>query len=199
MSPGFSVSRTTNRAPFLLARTALPQAIRTRGPRYDALGRLRFRFRMVGKPGSNPVISCSTRRPSETSSLLGFPFRGRKMNAMMRRSAWLHWLLSAYLWLISWIPLGHWNRQREGTLLQALLSGRGIQAADLGMLAFVTLPAVLFWIAYKRNSFWFARRCVVGDANSILVASLHLRHGYDLATRLREGSHHEGSTPSRRS
>ena len=58
------------------------------------------------------------------------------MNAMMRRSAWLHWLLSAYLWLISWIPLGNWNRLRESTLLQALLSGRGAQAADLGMLAF---------------------------------------------------------------
>jgi hypothetical protein len=24
------------------------------------------------------------------------------------------------------------------------------------MLVFVTLPAVLFWVAYKRNSFWFA-------------------------------------------
>jgi hypothetical protein len=30
------------------------------------------------------------------------------------------------------------------------------RAGDLGMLMFVTLPAVLFWVAYKRNSFWFA-------------------------------------------
>ena len=74
----------------------------------------------------------------------------------MRRSAWLHWLLTAYLWVILWIPLGNWNRQREGTLLQALLSGRGLQAGDLGVLAFVTVPGVLFWVAYKRNSFWFA-------------------------------------------
>jgi len=77
------------------------------------------------------------------------------MIAMMRRSAWLHWLLAAYLWLIAWIPLGNWNRQRDGTLLEALRSGRGIHAGDWGMLAFVALPAVLFWAAYKRNSFWF--------------------------------------------
>jgi hypothetical protein len=78
------------------------------------------------------------------------------MTAMMRRSAWLHWLLTAYLWLISWIPLGNWNRQHEATLLQALLSGGGIHAGDLGMLAFVTLPAILFWVAYKRDSLWLA-------------------------------------------
>jgi len=43
----------------------------------------------------------------------------------------------------------------DGTLLEALRSGRGIHAGDWGMLAFVALPAVLFWAAYKRNSFWF--------------------------------------------
>ncbi|MFN7995124.1 MAG: hypothetical protein U0Q18_16065 [Bryobacteraceae bacterium] len=74
----------------------------------------------------------------------------------MERSAWLHLLLTVYLWLISWIPLGNWNRQREGTLLQVLLGGRGIDVEDLGMLVFVTLPGVLFWLAYKRRSFWFA-------------------------------------------
>jgi hypothetical protein len=31
-----------------------------------------------------------------------------------------------------------------------------MQLGDWGRLAFVTLPAVLFWIAYKRNSLWFA-------------------------------------------
>jgi hypothetical protein len=75
---------------------------------------------------------------------------------MFRRSAFLHCLLTGYLWLISWIPLGNWNRQRDGTLLRELLSGQRMDAGDFGMLAFVTLPAVLFWIAYKRNSFWFA-------------------------------------------
>lgn len=75
---------------------------------------------------------------------------------MMRRSAWLHWLLTSYLWLISWIPLGNWNRQREGTLLEALRRGAAIHAGDWGMLVFVTLPGVLFWAAYKRSSFWLA-------------------------------------------
>ncbi|HEV2198082.1 MAG TPA: hypothetical protein VGR55_21045 [Candidatus Acidoferrum sp.] len=78
------------------------------------------------------------------------------MIPMMRLSARLHWLLSAYLWLIAWIPLGNWNRQREGTLLQAIHSGAGVHAGDWGMLVFVTLPAVLFWVAYRRNSFWLA-------------------------------------------
>ncbi|HYL61077.1 MAG TPA: hypothetical protein VE077_00525 [Candidatus Methylomirabilis sp.] len=81
----------------------------------------------------------------------------------MRRSAWLHWLLAAYLWLIAWIPLGNWNRQREGTLLEALLGGRGIEAGDFGMLAFVTLPGVLFWVAYRRKSFWFGVAASVFD------------------------------------
>lgn len=86
------------------------------------------------------------------------------MTAMMRRSAWLHWLLTAYLWLISWIPLGNWNRQPEGTLLQGLFAGRAMEASDLGVLGFVTLPAVLFWLAYQRNSFWFVVPALTLDA-----------------------------------
>jgi len=74
---------------------------------------------------------------------------------MIRYSAWLHFLLAAYLWLVSWIPLGNWNRQRDGQLLPALLHGNRLGADDLFMLAFVTLPAVLFWLAYKRSSFRF--------------------------------------------
>jgi hypothetical protein len=71
---------------------------------------------------------------------------------MMRRSAWLHVSLSAYLWLIASIPLGNWNRQRGGTLLTAILAGQPIDSGDIGMLVFVTLPAVLFWFAYRRLS-----------------------------------------------
>jgi len=81
---------------------------------------------------------------------------------MMKLSAWLHWLLAAYIWLIAWIPLGNWNGQREGTLT-ALLGGRGIGAGDLGFLAFVSLPAVLFWVAYKHNSLWFALAALTFD------------------------------------
>jgi hypothetical protein len=91
---------------------------------------------------------------------LGFftQFRWRAaviMIRMLRHSAWLHCLLTAYLWLVSWIPLGNWNRQRDGQLLPALLHGYRIGADDAFMLAFITLPAGLFWLAYKRSSFWF--------------------------------------------
>ena len=91
------------------------------------------------------------------------------MAVMMKRSAWLHCLLTAYLWLVSWIPLGNWNREREGTLLQAIRRGRGIQAGDWGMIAFVTLPALLFWVAYKRNSFWFALSALALDVVWLLM------------------------------
>ena len=74
---------------------------------------------------------------------------------MLRYSAWLHVLLSGYLWLVAWIPLGNWNRQPDGQLLPALLHGQRIGADDIILLAFVTVPAVLFWVAYKRRSFWF--------------------------------------------
>jgi len=72
----------------------------------------------------------------------------------MKRAMWVHCLLSGYLWLIAWIPLGNWNRQRGGTFLTALLEGRAIEAGDIGMLLFISLPAVLFWLAFKRHSFW---------------------------------------------
>ena len=82
----------------------------------------------------------------------------------MRRSAWLHWLLALYLWLIAWIPLGNWNRQRDETLLIILRTRGAIQAEDVGMLAFVTLPAILFWVAYKRNSLAFGLSALGLDA-----------------------------------
>jgi hypothetical protein len=62
----------------------------------------------------------------------------------MKRGTWLHCLLSGYLWLIAWIPLGSWNRQRGGTIITALLEGRASEAGDLGMLLFISLPAILF-------------------------------------------------------
>ena len=81
----------------------------------------------------------------------------------MRRGAWAHCVLSAYLWLIAWIPLGNWNRQRSGTFLTALLAGRAIETGDMGMLVFISLPAILFWVAYKRHSFWFGVGALVAD------------------------------------
>ena len=81
----------------------------------------------------------------------------------MRCGAWMHFLLSAYLWLIAWIPLGNWNRQRGGTFLTALLEGRAIETGDVGMLVFISLPAVLFWVAYKRYNFWCGVLALVTD------------------------------------
>ena len=72
---------------------------------------------------------------------------------MLRVSAWTHVLLAAYLWLVASVPLGNWNRQRDPQLIPALLQGTGITASDLVTLAFVSLPAVLFWIAYRRQRF----------------------------------------------
>ena len=88
---------------------------------------------------------------------------------MVKRSAWLHLLLTLYLWLISRIPLGNWNRQRDGTLLQALLDGKGIEAGDLIMLVLVALPAVLFWMAYKRVRFWLAISALALDCVWLLM------------------------------
>ena len=47
--------------------------------------------------------------------------------------------------------------------MEALRSGAGIHARDWGMLVSVTLPAVLFWAAYKRSSFWFAVPALILD------------------------------------
>jgi hypothetical protein len=74
---------------------------------------------------------------------------------MMKQSLWAHCTLTAYLWIISAIPLGNWNRQPSELLLPALLRGHGLAPADLGMLLFISLPAILFWIAYRRSSLWF--------------------------------------------
>lgn len=81
----------------------------------------------------------------------------------MRLSAWLHWLLAIYLWLITWIPLGNWNRQREGTLFETLAHGGKLDVGDVVFLALVVLPAILFWIAYRKRSFWFALGALVLD------------------------------------
>ena len=60
--------------------------------------------------------------------------------------------------------LGNWNRQAGERLLPALGNGHGIDGADVAMLAFVSLPAVLCWIAYRRRSVWFAGLALLFDA-----------------------------------
>jgi hypothetical protein len=77
---------------------------------------------------------------------------------------WLHWVLTGYLWLISWFPLGNWNRQQDEPLMPQLLEGKGLHSDDIGMLVFVTAPALLFWIAYRFRKFWFAIADLAFDA-----------------------------------
>ena len=81
----------------------------------------------------------------------------------MRLSACLHWLLAAYLWAVEWIPLGNWNRQKGERLLVALLNGHAIASDDIFTMAFVTAPAVVFWIAYTRRNVWFAFLTIILD------------------------------------
>jgi hypothetical protein len=81
-----------------------------------------------------------------------------------RRSAWLHWILTGYLWLIAWFPLGNWNRQSDENLLPQLLEGKGLHLDDLFALAFVTAPAVLFWVGYRYRKVWFAVAALAFDA-----------------------------------
>jgi hypothetical protein len=80
-----------------------------------------------------------------------------------KRSALLHWLLAAYLWLIAWFPLGNWNRQQDENLLPQLLEGKGLHVDDVGMLVFVTAPALLFWLGYRYRNFWLAIAALAVD------------------------------------
>jgi hypothetical protein len=81
----------------------------------------------------------------------------------MKRSVLLHGSLALYLWVMASVPLGNWNRQRGDTLLIALLKGHGVAADDIFTLGFVALPAILFWIAYRRSSLWFAASALAVD------------------------------------
>lgn len=81
-----------------------------------------------------------------------------------RRGMGLHWLLTGYLWLIAWLPLGNWNRQNDENLLPQLLEGKGLHMDDVFALAFVTAPALLFWLGYRYRAFWFALAALAVDA-----------------------------------
>jgi hypothetical protein len=88
---------------------------------------------------------------------------------MMRLSVWSHCLLASYLWLISLVSLGNWNAQPEPHLMSAMLAGNPPGAGDLGFLVFISLPAVLFWIAYWRSSIIFAFAALFFDAFWMLM------------------------------
>ena len=86
------------------------------------------------------------------------------MSDPIRYAAWQHNILAGYLWLIGAVPLGNWNRQRGERLLPALLHGQRLGAEDIGTLVFISLPALLCWIAYRRRSVWIAGLTVAVDA-----------------------------------
>ncbi len=88
---------------------------------------------------------------------------------MLRAGAGMHWLLTAYLWLISIVGLGNWNAQPEPHMAAALLAGQRLEAGDIGFLVFVSLPGVLFWFAYRRRSFLFAIAALFFDALWMLM------------------------------
>jgi hypothetical protein len=81
----------------------------------------------------------------------------------MQRSAWLHIILTTYLLLMDCIPLGNWNYQQGQYLLPAVFAGQGIEPGDIFLLIFVTIPAILFWIAYKRRNVWFGISALIFD------------------------------------
>lgn len=85
------------------------------------------------------------------------------MTDAIRYAAWQHNMLSGYLWIVAAVPLGNWNRQAGERLLPALLNGQGVGVADLAVLAFISLPAVLCWIAYRWRNVWFAGLALVFD------------------------------------
>lgn len=80
-----------------------------------------------------------------------------------KRSVWPHLILAGYMWLIGWIPLGDWNRQNDPPLLTLLLRGNGISSDEIGQLLFVTMPAVLYWLAWRVHRFCFAVGAVTVD------------------------------------
>ena len=82
---------------------------------------------------------------------------------MLRLSLWLHCTLTGYLWLIDLVPLGNWNYQKGDHLLAALMKGKEVNSGDVGLLVFITLPAVLFWIGYKKRNIWFCIAALLVD------------------------------------
>jgi hypothetical protein len=83
---------------------------------------------------------------------------------MIKLSLWLRCTLTGYLWLIALVPLGNWNKQRGDYLLNAIIKGKGIESGDVGLLVFITLPALLFWIGYKKTNVWFCIAALLVDA-----------------------------------
>jgi hypothetical protein len=82
---------------------------------------------------------------------------------MAKISLWVHWLLAAYLWLVSLVSLGRWNAQPEPHLVAALRAGQSLTRGDAAFLGFVALPALLFTLAVLRRSRLAAASALICD------------------------------------
>gem|GEM_PF-5546896 len=82
---------------------------------------------------------------------------------MAKASACIHWILAAYLWLITLVPLGGWNAEPGLRLLAEMRAGHTLGASEIGFFVFVTLPAILFGLAVWRRSRWLATSAIVFD------------------------------------
>ncbi len=72
----------------------------------------------------------------------------------LRISIVAQFALALYFQAIVWFPLGKWNYQAGSEpLLSAALGGR-LEIQDLLICSFFMLPAVLFWIAYRKDLRW---------------------------------------------
>jgi len=83
---------------------------------------------------------------------------------MLRRCAWLQWILTAYVWLMVAAPLGQWNLRGGTYLLPGLLHGHWPSDRDVAVTALVAVPALMFWAAYKRRGFILASIALAMDA-----------------------------------
>lgn len=80
----------------------------------------------------------------------------------LRNSIFTQAVLAVYFQAIQWLPLGRWNYQPGfDPLLTGALQGHLVVLDVLIMMLFV-LPALLFWIAYRRGLIWLMWACLVG-------------------------------------
>jgi hypothetical protein len=60
---------------------------------------------------------------------------------MIRQSAWLHWILAIYLWLMALLPLGHWNLGRGSSLISVMVRGGSPNWTYITLACLATLTA----------------------------------------------------------
>ena len=72
--------------------------------------------------------------------------------------------LAAYMQLISWVPLGRWNRQPCCPPALVALRSHTLGVGDALSLAAFVLPVVVFWYGSRRGWKWAMALVLVGYA-----------------------------------